>query len=100
MSNIVVGFDLHCWPHRRHGGARNNGINRRGELCLGTTRRLVDFANEHDAHLVVAGDLVDDPGPVQPRGHFMNGIQNSRPVLAHRCGLHTDPTEVSLYSST
>ena len=67
MSNIVVGFDLHCWPHRRHGGARNNGVNRRGELCLGTTRRLVDFANEHDAHLVVAGDLVDDPGPVQPQ---------------------------------
>ena len=67
MSNIVVGFDPHCWPHKRHGGPRKNGVNRRGELCLGTTRRLVDFANEHDAHLVVAGDLVDDPGPVQPQ---------------------------------
>lgn len=67
MSHIVVGFDLHGWPHKRHGGPRKNGVNRRGELCLGTTRRLVDFANEHDAHLVVAGDLVDDPGPVQPQ---------------------------------
>lgn len=67
MSNIVVGFDPHCWLHKRHGGPRKNGVNRRGELCLGTTRRLVDFANEHDAHLVVAGDLIDDPGPVQPQ---------------------------------
>lgn len=67
MSQIVVGFDLHCWNHKRFGGPRKNGVNRRGELCLGTTRRLVDFANEHDAHLVVAGDLVDDPGPVQPQ---------------------------------
>ncbi len=67
MSAIVVGFDLHCWNHKRHGGPRKNGVNRRGELCLSTTRRLVDFANEHDAHLVVAGDLVDDPGPVQPQ---------------------------------
>ena len=67
MSNIVVGFDLHNACFKRHGGPRKNGVNRRGELCLGTTRRLVDFANEHDAHLVVAGDLVDDPGPVQPQ---------------------------------
>ena len=67
MSNIVVGFDLHNNCFKRHGGPRKNGVNRRGELCLGTTRRLVDFANEHDAHLVVAGDLVDDPGPVQPQ---------------------------------
>lgn len=67
MSAIVVGFDLHCWNHKRFGGSRKNGVNRRGELCLNTTRRLMDFANEHDAHLVVAGDLVDDPGPVQPQ---------------------------------
>ena len=67
MSNIVVGFDLHCWNHKRFGGERKNGVNRRGELCLGTTHKLVDFANEHDAHLVVAGDLVDNPGPVQPQ---------------------------------
>ena len=67
MSNIVVGFDLHNACFKRHGGPRKNGVNRRGELCLGTTRRLVDFANEHDAHLVVAGDLIDDPGPVQPQ---------------------------------
>lgn len=67
MSNIVVGFDIHAWLHKRHGGPRKNGVNRRGELCLGTTHRLVDFANAHDAHLVVAGDLVDDPGPVQPQ---------------------------------
>ena len=67
MSNIVVGFDIHAWLHKRHGGPRKNGVNRRGELCLGTTHRLLDFANEHDAHLVVAGDLVDDPGPVQPQ---------------------------------
>lgn len=67
MSNIVIGFDLHNHCFKRHGGPRKNGINRRGELCLGTTHRLVDFANEHDAHLVVAGDLIDDPGPVQPQ---------------------------------
>lgn len=67
MSNIVVGFDLHNNNFKRHGGPRKGGVNRRGELCLGTTRRLVDFANEHDAHLVVAGDLIDDPGPVQPQ---------------------------------
>lgn len=67
MSNIVVGFDLHNHCFKRHGGPRKNGVNRRGELCLGTTHRLVDFANEHDAHLVVAGDLIDDPGPVQPQ---------------------------------
>lgn len=67
MSNIVVGFDLHNWNHKRHGGPRKGGVNRRGELCLSTTHRLVDFANEHDAHLVVAGDLIDDPGPVQPQ---------------------------------
>ena len=67
MSNIVVGFDLHNHCFKRHGGPRKNGVNRRGELCLGTTRRLVDFVNQHDAHLVVAGDLVDDPGPVQPQ---------------------------------
>ena len=67
MSAIVVGFDLHNHCFKRHGGPRKNGVNRRGELCLGTTRKLVDFANEHNAHLVVAGDLVDDPGPVQPQ---------------------------------
>lgn len=67
MSAIVVGFDLHNACFKRHGGPRKNGVNRRGELCLGTTHRLVDFANEHDAHLIVAGDLVDDPGPVQPQ---------------------------------
>lgn len=67
MSAIVVGFDLHNHCFKRHGGPRKKGVNRRGELCLDTTRRLVDFANEHDAHLVVAGDLVDDPGPVQPQ---------------------------------
>ncbi len=67
MTAIVVGFDLHNHCFKRHGGVRKNGVNRRGELCLGITRRLVDFANEHDAHLIVAGDLVDDPGPVQPQ---------------------------------
>ena len=67
MSNIVVGFDLHNANFKRHGGPRKGGVNRRGELCLGTTHRLVDFANEYDARLVVAGDLVDDPGPVQPQ---------------------------------
>ena len=67
MTAIVVGFDLHNNNFKRHGGPRKCSVNRRGELCLSTTRRLVDFANEHDAHLVVAGDLVDDPGPVQPQ---------------------------------
>jgi hypothetical protein len=81
VSAIVVGFDLHNWNHKRHGGPRKNGVNRRGELCLGTTRRLVDFANEHDAHLVVAGDLVDDPGPVHPQ--FAARLRNE---LARCCG--------------
>lgn len=64
---IALIFDPHIWNHRRHGGTLVRGINRRGALCLDVLRRAVDVANQHSAPLVVAGDLVDSAGPVQPQ---------------------------------
>lgn len=67
MSKITVVFDPHCWPHKRFGGELVKGINRRGALCLDVLRRAIDVANANDAPLVVAGDLIDSAGPVQPQ---------------------------------
>lgn len=64
---IAIVFDPHCWPHKRFGGELKHGINRRGQLTLQTLNRAVAVANEHDAELVVAGDLVDSAGPVLPQ---------------------------------
>lgn len=67
MSTLAVIFDPHFWPHRRHGGPLVKGINRRAELCLDVGRRAVNVANEHNATLIVAGDLIDSAGPVAPQ---------------------------------
>ena len=77
---IAIVFDPHCWPHKRFGGELKHGINRRGQLTLQTLNRAVAVANEHDAELVVAGDLIDSAGPVQPQ--FAARLRNE---LAHCC---------------
>lgn len=64
---IACIFDPHIWPHRRHGGQSIKGINRRATLCLDVLRRAIDVANAHAAPLIVAGDLIDSAGPVQPQ---------------------------------
>ena len=64
--NLAVIFDPHFWPHKRHGGPLVKGINRRAALCLETGRRAVQVANDHNAPVIVAGDLVDSAGPVSP----------------------------------
>lgn len=74
MSKITVVFDPHCWPHKRFGGELVKGINRRGALCLDVLRRAIDVANANDAPLVVAGDLIDSAGPVQPQ--FAAALRN------------------------
>lgn len=70
MSPVAVVFDPHFWPHKRQGGPVVKGINRRGALCLDVGRRAVAVANEYEATLVVAGDLVDSAGAVAPQYAF------------------------------
>lgn len=65
--NLAVIFDPHFWLHRRHGGPLVKGINRRGALCLDVGRRVVETVNSKSASLKVAGDLVDNAGPVSPQ---------------------------------
>jgi len=65
VTSIV--FDVHAWPHRRHGGPLVKGINRRGQLCLDVLCRAVDATNSSGDALIVAGDLIDSAGPVQPQ---------------------------------
>lgn len=64
---LAIVFDPHAWNHKRFGYELKNGINRRGQLTLQTLNRAIAVANEHDAELIVAGDLVDSAGPVQPQ---------------------------------
>lgn len=59
--------DPHIWNHKRHGGALVRGVNRRGELCLDVLQRASALAQRRDAELIVAGDLVDSAGPIQPQ---------------------------------
>ncbi len=66
MKYAIVA-DVHLWNHKRHGGALVRGINRRAQLGLDVLRRAVSLANEEDAKLIVAGDLVDSAGPIQPQ---------------------------------
>lgn len=66
MKYAIVA-DVHLWNHKRHGGALVRGINRRAQLGLDVLRRAVALANEEDAKLIVAGDLVDSAGPIQPQ---------------------------------
>lgn len=66
MKYAVIA-DGHLWNHKRHGGALVRGINRRAQLGLDVLRRAVSLANEEDAKLIVAGDLVDSAGPIQPQ---------------------------------
>lgn len=66
MKYAVVA-DVHIWNHKRHGGALVRGINRRAQLCLDVLREAVRVANSEQARLIVAGDLVDSAGPIQPQ---------------------------------
>ncbi len=66
MKYAVV-FDCHLWNHKRFGGPLKQGINRRGQLTLQTLRLAVDGANAECAPLIVAGDLVDEAGPIWPQ---------------------------------
>lgn len=66
MKYAIVA-DVHLWNHKRHGGALVRGINRRAQLGLDVLRRAVSLANEEGAKLIVAGDLVDSAGPIQPQ---------------------------------
>lgn len=59
--------DPHIWNHKRHGGVLVRGVNRRGELCLDVLRRASVLAQQRNAELIVAGDLVDSAGPIQPQ---------------------------------
>ena len=64
---FAVVFDVHLWSFKRFGGPLLRGINRRGALTLLTLRRAVDGANEAEAPLIVAGDLLDEAGPIAPQ---------------------------------
>lgn len=64
---LAVVFDCHLWPHKRCGGPLVAGNNRRGLLTLQTLRAAVDGANAENAPLVVAGDLIDEAGPIWPQ---------------------------------
>ena len=66
MKYAVIA-DVHIWNHKRHGGALVRGINRRAQLCLDVLREAVRVANSEQARLIVAGDLVDSAGPIQPQ---------------------------------
>ena len=70
MSTLAVIFDPHFWPHKRHGGPLVKGINRRAELCLDVGQRAIRTASQHNAPLIVAGDLIDSAGPVAPQFAF------------------------------
>lgn len=70
MSTLAVIFDPHFWPHKRHGGPLVKGINRRAELCLDVGQRAIRTASQHQAPLIVAGDLIDSAGPVAPQFAF------------------------------
>lgn len=70
MSTLAVIFDPHFWPHKRHGGPLVKGINRRAELCLGVGQRAIRTVSQHQAPLIVAGDLIDSAGPVAPQFAF------------------------------
>jgi len=64
---LAVVFDCHLWPHKRFGGPLVAGNNRRGQLTLQVLRAAVDGANAESAPLVVAGDLIDEAGPIWPQ---------------------------------
>ena len=66
MKAAVI-FDVHLWNHKRFGGPLIRGINRRGVLTLQTLRAAIKSANIERAQLIVAGDLVDEAGPIQPQ---------------------------------
>jgi hypothetical protein len=88
MKYAIVA-DVHLWNHKRHGGALVRGINRRAQLGLDVLRRAVSLANEEDAKLIVAGDLVDSAGPIQPqlaaaiRGMLAGCVQGASLVLGN-----------------
>ncbi len=63
---IAIIFDAHLWNFKRLGGPLIRGINRRGALTLQTLRAAIDGANFEEAPLIVAGDLIDEAGPIQP----------------------------------
>jgi len=64
---LAIVFDVHLWNFKRHSGPLQHGINRRGLLTLQTLGRAIEGANAVEAPLVVAGDLVDEAGPVWPQ---------------------------------
>lgn len=64
---FAIVFDAHLWLYKRFGGPIVRGVNRRGQLCLDTLRRAIDGANAESAVFVVAGDLIDEAGPIQPQ---------------------------------
>jgi hypothetical protein len=67
MPKYAVVADVHIWNHKRHGGALVRGVNLRAQLCLDVLREAVRVANSEQARLIVAGDLVDSAGPIQPQ---------------------------------
>ncbi len=61
---IAFFADLHAANHRRHGGPKEAGINRRCRQVLDTLKRAVDRVNERRcAALVILGDLFDTTRP-------------------------------------
>ncbi len=55
--------DVHVGNHKRHGGPLNVGMNRRCRDVLNVLGSAVQICNEHDARLVVLGDLMDVTKP-------------------------------------
>ncbi len=64
MVKIAFVADVHCGNHKRFGDQISIGVNRRGELVLGTLHRALGVAvNEHCEVFVVLGDLFDSDHP-------------------------------------
>lgn len=78
---ITLTADWHIWNHKRHGGALIRGINRRGQHCLDVAHKAVQAAQ---GPLIVAGDLIDDAGPIQPQlAHALKHVLLSNPEGVH-----------------
>ena len=67
MAKMAIIFDVHLWNFKRHGGMLIRGINRRGSLTLQALCKAIDGANVEEAPLIVAGDLIDEAGPINPQ---------------------------------
>lgn len=62
--SIAFLADLHAANHRRHGGPKESGINRRCRQVLDTLKRAIERVNaRHCDALVILGDLFDTTCP-------------------------------------